>query len=101
LRAGDGETQAHAVLGLHEFDDGAHTQGAISDLRIHDRSLRRLNFVEIDLAMRLGKFCVQLFESSIVLHSAFIKLLLDTSLTNCLVGDIVQLCDEQVVDLLV
>lgn len=48
--------------------------------------------------MNIGKLSIKLLEGAIVLNSAFIQLLLDTCLSNSLVGDIVELGDKQIVD---
>ena len=50
--------------------------------------------------MDVAKLSIKLLERGIVLNSAFIELLLHTSLANRLVGDIIQLGNEQVIDAL-
>ena len=60
-----------------------------------------LHFIEIDLGVRLDKLRFRLLERNVILDRALVKLLLDASLADGLVGDIIELRDDQVIDLLV
>ena len=59
-----------------------------------------LDLLEVDLAMSLGQLCIELLVQLVVLDSAFVEFLLDSSLTDSFVSYIVKLGNEKIINLL-
>ena len=89
LRSSDAQTEAHAVLIFHEFNSVTLAERTITELFSYRLLMVLFNLVEIELSVCSVEISIVLLKELVVFNGAFIEPLLDASLANRFISNVV------------
>ena len=95
----DAQAKTHAVLVLHQLHHVALTHGTVTYLVSHSLSMALFDLIEVKIATCFIKLRIKLLVQLCIFNGAFVELFL-YAFADCFVGNIVELSNQDVVDVL-